>query len=96
MRDPHAELSDKMQVHTGDGGKAGWFAGISPTASATAPPTSRWGPRSRTMARDFAVGIEVYTDAGTMKRPALPEQAQTLYGAIDAEDGRSTSASSAD
>jgi hypothetical protein len=42
---------------------------------------------ARTVARDVAVGIELYADAGTTKRPTLRDQAQTLYGTIDAEVG---------
>jgi hypothetical protein len=43
---------------------------------------------ARTLARDVAVGIELYADAGTTKRPTLHEQARSLYGTIDAEVGR--------
>jgi hypothetical protein len=42
---------------------------------------------ARTVAHDVSVGIEYYADAGTTSRPTLRDQAQTLYGAIDAEFG---------
>jgi hypothetical protein len=40
---------------------------------------------ARTVARDVSLGIEFYADAGTTKHPTLRDQAQTLYGTIDAE-----------
>jgi hypothetical protein len=42
---------------------------------------------ARTVAHDVSVGIEYYADAGTTSRPTLRGQAQTLFGAVDAEFG---------
>jgi len=43
---------------------------------------------ARTVAPGIALGIEYYADAGTTSHPTLRDQAQTLYGAIDAELGK--------
>jgi hypothetical protein len=40
---------------------------------------------ARTVAPGWSLGIEYYAEAGTTSRPTLRDQAQTLYGAIDAE-----------